>query len=349
MYMKYYFDQFSVLFTENEVHIGKQHLPLGQCTTDILNMDPELLTRIHEKAQTFAPAVDRLFKEKTHAAAVVAQEKLNDLWDLMLTLPVYRDLNMDLPLSYNFLPIMLEKKEKWSQMQDEKSGPRAMLNSLVEGITTLAQEIQGFQTQIGGILYFYIEPLKRRGAAAYAKAYAQYFHEMKSLEGFSDELSFEQSFPMESNFVPMRDPTKDGQLVLAEEATFSRLVHFLFVDFYRGLISGNAPRCCRNCGKFFLLTAGYNTCYCNNLAPGETERTCRKVGAHKKEAKERITATPAQKEYAKVYNRLKARKQRGKISVDEWNASVAAALDLKDKADRGELSDDEYRKQMSAF
>ena len=65
--------------------------------------------------------------------------------------------------------------------------------------------------------------------------------------------------------------------------------------------------------------------------------------------KERITATPTQKEYAKVYNRLKARKQRGKISVDEWNASVAAVLELKDKADRGELSDDEYRKQISAF
>ena len=30
--------------------------------------------------------------------------------------------------------------------------------------------------------------------------------------------------------------------------------------------------------KYFLLTNGYNTCYCNNIAPGETERTCRKVG-----------------------------------------------------------------------
>lgn len=38
------------------------------------------------------------------------------------------------------------------------------------------------------------------------------------------------------------------------------------------------PRRCHNCGKYFLLTNGYNTCYCNNIAPGETERTCRKVG-----------------------------------------------------------------------
>ncbi len=67
------------------------------------------------------------------------------------------------------------------------------------------------------------------------------------------------------------------------------------------------------------------------------------------EAQERVTATPAQKEYAKVYNRLKARKQRGKISIDEWNAAVSKALDLKEQADRGELSDEELRRKLAEF
>ena len=114
-------------------------------------------------------------------------------------------------------------------------------------------------------------------------------------------------------------------------------------------MAGNAPRRCHNCGRYFLLTAGYNTCYCNNIAPGETERTCRKVGAHKKEAQGRVTATPAQKEYTKAYNRLKAKKQRGKISVDEWNAAVAKAQDLKEQSERGELSDEELRRQLAAL
>lgn len=60
--------------------------------------------------------------------------------------------------------------------------------------------------------------------------------------------------------------------------------HFLYTEFYRALMAGNALRRCHNCGRYFLLTAGYNTCYCNNIAPGETKRTCRKVGAHKKSA-----------------------------------------------------------------
>jgi len=112
---------------------------------------------------------------------------------------------------------------------------------------------------------------------------------------------------------------------------------------------GNAPRRCHNCGRYFLLTAGYNTCYCNNIAPGEIERTCRKVGAYRKEARGKENRTPAQKEYERTYNRLKTRKQRGKISVDEWNVAVARAQAVLDLAERGELTDEETRKRFKAF
>ena len=54
---------------------------------------------------------------------------------------------------------------------------------------------------------------------------------------------------------------------------FTYLHDFLRTEFYRGLAIGNAPRRCHNCGRYFLLTAGYSTC-CGNIAPGEAERTC---------------------------------------------------------------------------
>ncbi len=110
---------------------------------------------------------------------------------------------------------------------------------------------------------------------------------------------------------------------------------------------GNAPRLCHNCGRYFLLTKGYNTCYCNNIAPGETERTCRKVGAHRKEAQGKANRTPAQKEYDRAYNRMKVRKQRGKISRDEWNAAVAKAQELVARSGRGELTDEELKNKLA--
>jgi len=113
------------------------------------------------------------------------------------------------------------------------------------------------------------------------------------------------------------------------------------MDFFRGLAKGNAPRRCHNCGRFFLLTVGYDICYCNNIAPGELTRTCRRIGAHIKEAEKIKARSPVQREYAKAYNRLKTRKSRGKISTDEWNASVAKAMEIRGMAKRGEIDDAE--------
>ena len=107
---------------------------------------------------------------------------------------------------------------------------------------------------------------------------------------------------MEVSFVPMMHPTEEGRFFVAEKSTFNRMVDFLRTEFYRGLALGSAPRQCHNCGRYFLLTAGYNTCYCNNVAPGELERTCRK--AHRKEPQGKANRTPARKEYARTYNRL---------------------------------------------
>ncbi len=43
-----------------------------------------------------------------------------------------------------------------------------------------------------------------------------------------------------------------------------------------------------------------------------------------------------QREYDRAYNRLKVRKQRGKISVDEWNAAVVQAQELVAQPERGD-------------
>ncbi len=79
----------------------------------------------------------------------------------------------------------------------------------------------------------------------------------------------------------------------------------------------------------------------------ETDRTCRKVGAHRKEAQGKEKHTPAQKEYDKTYNRLKRRKQRGKISKDEWNTAVAKAQELVERSGRGELTDENLKRLLA--
>ena len=46
---------------------------------------------------------------------------------------------------------------------------------------------------------------------------------------------------------------------------------------------------------------------------------------------------------------MKARKQRGKISVNEWNAAVAKAQELLERSERGELTDAELTRRFEEF
>lgn len=44
---------------------------------------------------------------------------------------------------------------------------------------------------------------------------------------------------------------------------------------------------------------------------------------------------------------MKQRKNRGKISLDEWNMAVAMAQELLERSGRGELTDDELKRKLA--
>ena len=343
----YTYDQFTVFFYRDHVFIGGKEYPIGQCCVDVMNLNESVLKKIARRAKVCVSAAADLLTKKTDSAAAFAQERLNDVWDLVFTLPVYRDLNMDKEVNYHTFQRLMADPEKWAQVQDPNSEGHTIYQGMLVELARFADRLLDFRGQVHGMTERYFEPLERRNSDAYAEAHADFYSQMIFVNARLFNEDFEQSFPMEVNFVPMVHPTEEGKIFIAEKATFSGLADFLRTEFYRGFAIGNAPRRCHNCGRYFLLAAGYNTCYCNNIAPGETERTCRKVGAHRKEAQGKENRTPAQKEYDRTYNRLKVRKQRGKISAGEWNAAVAAAQDLVARSERGELTDEELKRRLT--
>jgi len=58
---------------------------------------------------------------------------------------------------------------------------------------------------------------------------------------------------------------------------------------------------------------------------------------------------PAHVEYDRAYNRLKQKRLRKKISVNEWNAAVAEAMRIRELAESGQLTDDEMRTRFKAL
>ena len=106
------FDCFSVLFGKDKVFINGKAFALGQCSTDILNLDSGALSELDRRIGKLMPAVKNLFSEKTDSAAHSAQELLNAVWDWMFAALFYRDLNKDEWMAYNLFPLTLADEEK---------------------------------------------------------------------------------------------------------------------------------------------------------------------------------------------------------------------------------------------
>lgn len=339
-------DDFAVLFHNDRVFVREQEYPVGQCVVDILNLEEEVLDGIDQGMKDFYHAVRNVWLEDTEESVYQAQEKLRDVWTLVSALPVYRDLDIDWSQPVKQNAPLLEKF--WSRLRQISPEGRAEVDEYLRTLIGASELLRIFRKQIALMLEGYFEPLDRRNPEAYAVGMFKFYSDMVTAELMGqDTYELAHSFPLKVRFVPMMSPSDGEKIILAEQARFLNLLDFLEVEFFRGLAVGNAPRRCHNCGKYFLLTAGYNTCYCNNIAPGETERTCRKVGAHRKEARDRAGRTPAQVEYDRAYNRLKQRKNRGKISLDEWNMAVAMAQELLERSGRGELTDEELKRKLA--
>lgn len=342
----YPYDNLTVFFYGDRVYIGETEYPIGQCVVDVMNLNDTCLLEINRRMLDFVRAVQHMLEEDTDGSAQEAQEKLAFALELVAELPVYRDLNIDREASLHIIQVVRSDEEFWRQIKRSETKERIAFDEAIRRIISVGEHLRLFRKQVSLMLEGYFEPLNRRNADAYAEGYFKFSCDMVDLSDQNHGADINQSFPVEVNFVPMLAPSGGGKIILAERARFSELLDFLEVEFYRGLAIGNAPRRCHNCGRYFLLTSGYNICYCNNIAPGETVRTCRKVGAHRKEAQGKEKRPPAQKEYDRTYNRLKSRKQRRKISKDEWNAAVAKAQELVAQSGRGELSDDELRQKL---
>ncbi len=124
------------------------------------------------------------------------------------------------------------------------------------------------------------------------------------------------------------------------KTTFNNLLDFAD-RILPGLAIGNAPRRCHNCGRYFAdrrlqhLLLQQHCAGRDGAHLPEGGRSPKGGAGHNR--------TPAQVEYDRTYNRLKQRKNRKKISIDEWNIAVAKAQELMEQAGRGELTDTELK------
>lgn len=102
---------------------------------------------------------------------------------------------------------------------------------------------------------------------------------------------------------------------------------------------------CACCGRFFVMNSRYNTDYCDNIAPGETSRTCREIGAQKTFL-QKVSSDPVWLAYQRSYKTHYARMMKKKMSKSEFLIWADNAVILRSKAINREIPFEEYLQQI---
>ena len=172
------YDQFTTFFYDGRVYLSDTSYPIGQCCVDIANMDEEVLREIDRRVEKFVPAAWALLSKKTNSAVSSAQKKMNAVWDIIFTMPVYRDLNMATELSYHTLERLYAQKDKWAQVQKAHSEGREMYERMIDDMKRFANRVRTLRLQLRIMTEKYFEPLERRNSTAYGTAYSYFYADM---------------------------------------------------------------------------------------------------------------------------------------------------------------------------
>ena len=355
-------DYFQASFTPGESIVGEKHYPLGTFAVEMLAFGWSAITDIRQPVERFQEAFQVFLSSRDPSSAATALHAMRELWQVLGKLPVYNRL---LPRDHrmnDLIPYLRRHPDLVDDMLTPGTPRNEAYTRWMEKLERLEEELQAFVRNTEWMLEAFFQDLPSRRRQDYIRAYADYrktiesaMRQRKELEDDGetwedrtvdlDVVSFH--YPVNISLVPVEGDKPDS-VVLAEQMTFESLTSFLYVDLYKGIAAGNLPRRCAHCRRWFLAVGGYDTRYCDRVVPGTNGKTCRKIGAHEREKEKRRTEV-ASREYSRAYNRLKARKRRGQITVGEWNQQVAQAQELKDMFIAHRITQEDYVKQLDAL
>lgn len=163
---------------------------------------------------------------------------------------------------------------------------------------------------------------------------------LQTFGGHLQPYAVEQPIPVEEFLHPEEDRVKcsvcfafhtvvDDAMAMVERYIFSCLRDFLYVELGKAIEKGNAPRQCRLCGRWFLHVQGDKTVYCDRIAPGETNKTCREAGA-RAVFENKIQSEETWKIYKRAYKKYYARVMKGNMTREDFNAWVEYAAAQRD-------------------
>ncbi|MDL2259099.1 DUF6076 domain-containing protein [Eubacteriales bacterium OttesenSCG-928-K08] len=138
---------------------------------------------------------------------------------------------------------------------------------------------------------------------------------------------------------------QEGAPILCDSYDFDSIGAFLYTDFFRGLRNNFLPKRCGNCGKWFLLTHGKYSDYCERPLDEDDSKTCRSASSRKK-YDDKCRTDPVWQAYNRAYKAHYARYMKKKMTNAEFEKWGVYAIKLREKAIAGEMEFIEYERLL---
>lgn len=216
----------------------------------------------------------------------------------------------------------------------------------------IVSDIYSFNQTVFRFVDHFLMRLKKLDSENYAAALYDFYSHPNSDKLTVNHLrngahAFTLFDTVDVRYLPREVSGQPDTYAIYEVYSVNYLQAFLKMDFMKAVMTGHTFRRCKNCKRFFLLTQGYKTDYCDRPLADNPKRTCRQQGA-KNTAKEKAKNNPVLQNYNKAYRRITADKSRGNITAEEWRLAKGKLADLRDMAISGRLRDVQAEQRMQS-
>lgn len=321
---------------KKSIILNEQSFTLGQLTTEILNISPQKFQRMRvvcfhaedeincyiqtkdadhwRKANLFLLTLDRQLREYQLFRLIKEQPCVLSETETFLDRLLQQTLA-------DFDPVPPEELEyQWNAFRETFN----VYNNILGNIASFSNTIQYF-------VQYYLSSLKKLDPENYAAALYDYLKDATDAQIIVDTPAqdyFSNVDPVMLRFVPRETEPGAGEYQIFEYYEVDNLQTLLKMDFYRALGAGHVIRRCGYCRRYFLLTKGYHTKYCDNPSPDNPKYTCAQLGYRHTGMKEAAKNDPKKQALLRCYQRLNKDVSRGKLTSEQRDILYAKAEDL---------------------
>lgn len=351
------FYDISFYLGKDTIVVGEDTFPLGELSAEILNLSPDEYHQMKQELNQARAQMDLYLQTENVNHWEQAVKALQQLDDMLCAYPLLNLLKQR-PDTLRETEQLLEKYQMSRihhfqfDEQQLKDGWREFDRTYAKYCSIL-EDIASFNQTIRNFIRYRLQHLKKLDASNYALALADFLNDgYLAYKLIANPLAgtglFTNREEVNLRFVPRPVEEDSETFEIFEYYEVSNLQTLLKMDFYRGLRIGHVIRRCEYCGRYFLLSKGYHTKYCDQPNPQNPKYTCAQLGYRQTGQKEKAKDDPLKQSLWRCYQRLNKDVSRDKLTSEQRDVLYAAAQDLHFEGRRNpNITFEEFDKMLS--